>query len=216
MNLFNNYLGEVEEFSIFLLLVLILASLYSEPLVNFIIGYVCTCTNTKKDALKISSAYACGFFVATIVVILLNINIRSEFLLTTNLNYKGIYIIFGVLMLLMALQILGINKFLPSKLLNHNVQNLKYIVAVIMGSITAICSNNVSSFFLMFTRDHRYIAIYSVLYSSIIIFIGTFFGIIKSFSVTAKSNGVKLIMKFGIGLVVLFMSIHMFGLGFKF
>jgi len=189
--------------------------------VPLIIGYVGgTAANTKK-AFKLSLTFAAG---SAITFTILGIIAAIVGGLIGNAN-KWWYIVLGILMILMALQVLEVYEFIPSTYLTSKSSKKGYIGAVLAGILAGIfaspCATPVLVVLLALVASKGSIIwgiilllLYSIGNSFFVILTGTFVGKVRNIIQTEKYGKFSSILKYTLGIVIIIIGIYMFYLGF--
>ena len=193
-------------------------SLSSVPLV---IAYVGGVSDNPKKSFKLSLVFALGL---TVMFTLLGV---LAGLFGSMLSFIGSawYIFIGVLMLLMALQVMEIFEFIPSSYLTSKMTKKGYIGAFFAGILTGVfsspCATPILIVLLAFVANANNLLwsalllfIYAIGSSIVIILIGTFMGFFRSM-VKSKRYGVfQNVLKYSLGILMIVLGLYMLYLGF--
>jgi len=193
-------------------------SLSSFPL---IIAYIGGTANDIKKSFKLSLMYALG---STITFTILGV---MAALLGNLLGITGKwwYIILGILMIVMSLQVLEVYEFIPSTYLTDKVTKKGYIGAILAGILGGIfsspCATPVLVVLLAIVAGKGsllwgiiLLLMYSIGYSILIIIAGTSVGTIRKLIQTKKYGVFSVIMKYVLGVLIAMLGIYMLYLGF--
>lgn len=187
-----------------------------------IIGYVGEMgSNDTKKAFKLSLIFSLG---KTITFAALGIiaSILGKLMLGAGSWW---YILLGVLMTLMALQIWGIYEFIPSSFLASRATKKGYAGALIAGILGGIfsspCATPVLIVLLSIVAKQGNVLwgillllLYSAGHSILTIFAGTSVGLIQKITSDKRYGTMSNILKYIMGLLILFIALYMFYLGF--
>ncbi|PRR79235.1 cytochrome c biogenesis CcdA family protein [Clostridium vincentii] len=135
------------------------------------------------------------------------------------------YLILGALMALMALQTWEIFNFIPSSYAMNKNKKKGYIGAFIAGILggffSSPCSTPALIVILAFVAKEGNILfgtllllLYSVGHSVLVIIAGTSIGFVRKITSSNKYGNLSLILKIGMGFIMLLLSFYMFYLGF--
>lgn len=135
------------------------------------------------------------------------------------------YILLGVLMVLMALQIWGIFEIIPSSYLISKSTKRGYAGAFIAGILGGIfsspCSTPVLIVLLSFVAGKGSILwgillllLYSIGHGVIAIVAGTSIGFVQKLTASEKYGKTSTILKIAMGMIILLIAFYMFYLGF--
>ena len=194
-------------------------SLSSIPL---IIGYVGgTGQKDTKKAFRLSLAFAVGSAV-TFTVLGVIASLAGK-LIGTSASWW--YIVLGILMILMALQTWGIFEIIPSSYLVSKNTRKGYIgafIAVILGGVFASpCSTPVLIALLAIVAGKGNIIwgillllLYSVGHGILAVVAGTSVGLVQKLTKSEKYGNLSMVLKIGMGLIILTIGFYMFYLGF--
>lgn len=193
-------------------------SLSTIPLV---IGYVGGASTEPKKAFKLSLTFAIGLTITFTILGAVAALIGS---LIGNAG-RWWYIILGVLMMLMALQILEVYEFISSTYLTSKSTKKGYIGAIIAGILAGIfaspCATPVLVVLLAIVASKGSIAwgiflllLYSIGNSFFVIIAGTFIGTIRSIIQSERFGKFSVGLKYILGITIIFIGIYMFYLGF--
>lgn len=193
-------------------------SLSSVPLV---IAYVGGVSDNPKKSFKLSLAFALGL---TLMFTLLGI---LAGLFGSMLSFIGSlwYIFIGVLMLLMALQVMEIFEFIPSSYLTSKMTKKGYIGAFLAGVLTGIfsspCATPILIVLLAFVANANNLVwaafllfLYAIGSSIVIILIGTFMGFFRSMAKSKQYGVFQTILRYGLGILMIALGLYMLYLGF--
>jgi len=193
-------------------------SLSSIPLV---IAYVGGVSDNPKKSFRLSLVFALGLtLMFTILGILAG-------LFGSMLSYIGSawYIFIGILMLLMALQVMEIHEFIPSSYLTSKMTKKGYIGAFLAGILTGIfsspCATPILIVLLAFVANSGNLLwsalllfLYAAGSSIVIILIGTFMGFFRSMAKSKQYGVFQVIMRYGLGVLMIVLGLYMLYLGF--
>lgn len=199
-------------------------SLSSIPLIVGYVNYITdTEENNKKKALKVSLIFAIGQAV-TFTALGTAATLLGKLMKTTGSWW---YILLGVLMTLMALQILEVYQFIKPINININVNkgSKGYIGAFFTGTVGGLfaspCAtpvfvvllglisrsdNMVWGIFLMF--------LYSIGVNALVILSGVFTGFVNNMINSEKYKGFSVFLRYLMGIGVLLIAMYMFYSGF--
>lgn len=194
-------------------------ALTSVPLV---IGYVGGVGNSDtKNAFKLSILFAVGMAVTFTILG------TAASLLGKLMQGSGSwwYLFLGVLMLLMALQTLEIFNFIPSiNLLNKNKKRGLYgafLAGIMGGMFSSPCATPVLVVLLAIVAKEGnllwglfLLLLYSIGHSILVIIAGTSVGFVQKISSNSRYGVISKILKYIMGIMILFLSFYMFYLGF--
>lgn len=135
------------------------------------------------------------------------------------------YILLGVLMVLMALQIWGIFEIIPSSYLISKSTKRGYVGAFIAGILGGIfsspCSTPVLIVLLAFVAGKGSILwgillllLYSIGHGVLAIVAGTSIGFVQKLTSSEKYGKTSTILKIAMGMIILLIAFYMFYLGF--
>ena len=193
-------------------------SLSSFPL---IIAYVGGTSNDTKKSFKLSLMFALGstitFTIFGVIAALLG-NLMG-------ITGKWWYIVLGILMVIMSLQVLEVYQFIPSTYLTEKATKKGYIGAIIAGILGGIfsspCATPVLVVLLALVASKGSLAwgivlllMYSIGYSFLIIVAGTSVGTIRKLISTKKYGVFSIVLKYILGIVIAILGIYMLYLGF--
>ncbi len=194
-------------------------SLSSVPL---IIGYVGgTRTNNTKKAFKLSLVFALGMSI-TFTILGALASILGKFMQGGG-NWW--YIALGILMVMMSLQTFEIVVFIkPTNLQTKNTKKgyLGALIAGILGGIfSSPCSTPVLVVLLALVANSGnmiwgifLLLLYSIGHSILVVIAGTSIGTVKKLTQNEKYGKVSNILKYIMGIIILFIGFYMFYLGF--
>lgn len=193
-------------------------SLSTIPLV---IGYVGGTSAEPKKAFKLSLTFAAGSAITFTILGAIAALIGG---LIGNAG-KWWYIILGILMMLMALQILEVYEFIPSTYLTSKTTKKGYIGAIIAGILAGVfaspCATPVLVVLLAIVASKGSIVwgillllLYAIGNSFFIIVAGTSVGTVRKFIQSEKYGKFSMVLKYILGIVIIFIGIYMFYLGF--
>jgi len=193
-------------------------SLSSIPL---IIAYVGGTSYDTKKSFKLSLIFAIGsaitFTVLGVIAALLGNLI--------GITGKWWYIVLGILMVIMSLQVLEVYEFIPSTYLTDKITKKGYIGALIAGILGGIfsspCATPVLVVLLALVAGKGSILwgiilllMYSIGYSFLVIVAGTSIGTIRNLIKTKKYGIFSVGLKYGLGIIIAILGIYMLYLGF--
>lgn len=193
-------------------------SLSTIPLV---IGYVGGTSTSTKKAFKLSVAFAAGL---TITFTVLGVVAALVGGLIGNAS-KWWYIVLGILMILMALQILEVYEFIPSTYLTSKSTKKGYIGAILAGILAGIfaspCATPVLVVLLALVASKGSIIwgillllLYSIGNSFFVIIAGTCIGTVRKIIQSKEYGRFSVILKYILGILIVLIGIYMFYLGF--
>lgn len=193
-------------------------SLSTIPLV---IGYVGGTSSNTKKAFKLSLTFAAGL---TLTFTVLGIVAALVGGLIGNAS-KWWYVILGVLMILMALQILEVYEFIPSTYLTSKSTKKGYIGAIIAGMLAGIfaspCATPVLVVLLALVASKGSIIwgilllfLYSIGNSFFVIIAGTCVGTVRKIIQSKEYGKFSIVLKYILGIFIIIIGIYMFYLGF--
>ena len=193
-------------------------SLSSVPLVIAYVGG--TSSNTKKS-FKLSLVFALGS-VITFTILGVVASILGNLLGITG---KWWYIILGILMIIMALQVFEVYEFIPSTYLTDKNTKKGYIGAVLAGILGGIfsspCATPVLVVLLALVASKGSIlwgiillSMYSIGYSFLVIIVGTSMGTIRKLIQTKRYGIFSTVLKYALGSIIAILGIYMLYLGF--
>lgn len=190
--------------------------------IPLVIGYVGGASgNDAKKAFKLSATFAMGS--AITFTILGTIASLVGRLMGTASSWW--YIVLGILMTLMALQIFGIYEFIPSTYLMSKSNKKGYLGAfsagVLGGIFSSPCATPVLVVLLAIVAQKGHLIggallllLYAIGHSTLILIAGTSIGFVKKISTSNRYGIFSQILKIAMGVVVLGMAFYMFYLGF--
>jgi cytochrome c-type biogenesis protein len=194
-------------------------ALSSVPLV---IGYVGgTGNNDTKRAFKLSLVFALGM--AGTFTILGTIASTLGKLMGTSSSWW--YIVLGILMVLMALQMWEVYNFIPSTYIKNKKMKKGYIGAFIAGMLGGLfsspCATPVLVVLLSIVAKEGNIArglllllLYSIGHSVLVIVAGTSMAFVTKLTTNNKYGIFSMVLKYFMGLAILLIGFYMFYLGF--
>ena len=194
-------------------------SLSSIPL---IIGYVGgTGQKDTKKAFRLSLTFAIGSAV-TFTALGVIASLAGK-LIGTSASWW--YIVLGILMVLMALQTWGIFEIIPSSYLVSKNTRKGYIGALIAGILGGVfaspCSTPVLIALLAIVAGKGNIIwgillllIYSIGHGILAVVAGTSVGLVQKLTKSEKYGNLSMVLKIGMGLIILTIGFYMFYLGF--
>lgn len=185
------------------------------------IGYISGTSNNHKKAFKFSIIIALGMSISFTVMGVIATLLGS-------LVGKGNtiwYLLIGILMMLMTLQIWEIFEFIPSTYLNSKTNKKGYLGAIIVGILSGIFSSPCSTPILiillaMVANSDSIISgiilllLYSIGNSFFTIIGGTFTGLVRKISCSSKYGIFSKISKIFLGIISLGFGLYMFYLAF--
>lgn len=194
-------------------------ALSSIPLIVSYVGG--TGQRDTKKAFKLSLIFALGSAV-TFTAFGVIASVAGKLIGTTS---KWWYIILGILMVLMALQMFGIYEIIPSSYLVSKNKKRGYVGAFIAGILAGIfsspCSTPVLVALLAIVAGKGSIIwgiilllIYSVGHGVLAIIAGTSIAFVKKLSQSEKYGKLSVVLKIVMGILILFIGFYMFYLGF--
>lgn len=193
-------------------------ALSSVPLV---IGYVGGTSKNTKRAFRLSLTFAAGMAV-TFTILGTAASLLGKLMGTSS---KWWYIVLGILMILMALQIWEIYDFIPSTYLTSKNTKKGYLGALITGILGGIfsspCATPVLIVLLGIVARSGNIAwgvflllMYSAGHSILVVIAGSSIGFVKKITADSKYGVFSKILKIVLGFVILAIAFYMFYLGF--
>jgi len=181
-------------------------ALSSVPLV---IGYVgSTGGNNPKKAFRLSLTFAIGMSL-TFTAMGTVASLAGKLMGTTS---KWWYIVLGILMVMMALQIWEIYNFIPSTyLLSKNRKKVfsspcATPVLIVLLGIVARSGNVIWGVILLL--------LYSIGHSVLVLIAGTSIGFVTKITTSPKYGVFSKVLKISLGAVIILMAFYMFYLGF--
>ncbi len=193
-------------------------SLSSIPLV---IGYVGKYNNDTKKSFRLSILFALGM--ATTFTILGIV--ASLFGRLFNINSSLWYIILGIIMVLMALQVCGIFNFVPSSYAGSKNKKVGYIGAFVAGILGGLfsspCSTPVLVVILAVVAKEgsllygiALLLLYSIGHSVLVVIAGTSTSTLRKITNSNNYGILSNTLKILTGLIILVLGFYMFYLGF--
>lgn len=194
-------------------------ALSSVPLV---IGFVGGVGNKgTKRALRLSLTFAAGSAV-TFTVLGVAASMLGKLMMGTGTWW---YLILGILMVLMALQIWEIYNFIPSSFAISKNTRRGYIGALLAGILggffSSPCATPVLVVLLATVAKEGnllwgalLLLIYSIGHSTLVIVAGTSVGFVQKVSASEKYGKLSLILKTVMGIFIMLIALYMFYLGF--
>ncbi len=194
-------------------------SLSTIPLVVAYVGG--TADNDTKKSFRLSLVFALGMTV-TFTVLGVVASLAGKLI---GRAASWWYIVLGVLMVLMALQIWEVFNFIPSTFLINKNRRRGYIGALIAGILGGIfsspCATPVLIALLALVASQGKILwgvllllLYSVGHSILVIIAGTSMGFIKKLTSNERYGRASKIIKIFLGSLILLLAFYMFYLGF--
>jgi len=193
-------------------------SLSSVPLV---IAYVGGVSDSVKKSFRLSLVFALGLILMFTILGLL------AGLVGSMLSFIGSawYIFLGILMLLMAIQVMEIYEFIPSSYLTSKMTKKGYIGAFLAGILTGIfsssCATPILIVLLAFVANSNNLLwsafllfLYAVGSSIVIILIGTFMGFFRSLAKSKQYGIFQAILRYSLGALMIALGLYMLYLGF--
>lgn len=193
-------------------------SLSTIPLV---IGYVGGTSAEPKKAFKLSLTFAAGSAITFTTLGAIAALVGG---LIGNAG-KWWYIALGILMMLMALQILEVYEFIPSTYLTSKNTKKGYLGAMLAGILAGVfaspCATPVLVVLLALVANKGNVILgiilllfYSIGNSVFVIFTGTFVGTMRKIIQNKKYGIFSIVLKYILGIVIIAIGIYMFYLGF--
>lgn len=193
-------------------------SLSSIPLV---IVYVGGTSNDTKKSFKLSLMVALGSAI-TFTILGAIAALMGNLIGITG---KWWYIVLGILMIVMSLQVLEVYEFIPSTYLTDKNTKKGYLGAVIAGILGGIfsspCATPVLVVLLALVAGKGSIVwgivlllMYSIGYSFLVVITGTFMGAVRKLIQTKKYGVFSLVLKYVLGGMIAVLGIYMLYLGF--
>lgn len=194
-------------------------SLSSVPLIIGFVGGVGE-RNTKKAFM-----YSAVFSLGTAVTFVTMGVIATSAGMLMGTSSPVWYIVLGVLMVLMSLQIFGIFNFIPS--INLVSKNKKkgivgaFLAGVLGGVFSSPCSTPVLIALLAIVAGKGkmlwgvlLMLLYSIGHSALVMVAGTSIGFVQKISESSKYKTVAAVLKYVMGAAILFIGFYMFWLAF--
>lgn len=193
-------------------------SLSSIPLV---IAYVGGTSDNTKKSFKLSLAFALGS-VITFTILGVSASLLGNLI---GQSGKWWYLLLGVLMILMSLQVLGVYEFIPSTYLMSKSEKKGYIGAIIAGILGGLfsspCATPVLIVLLALVAGNGSVIwgailllMYSIGHSSLVIIAGTSMGAVRKLIQSDKYGRFSSVLKYIIGILIALIGLYMFYLGF--
>ena len=194
-------------------------SLSSVPLV---IGYVGgTGGSDTKRAFKLSLSFSLGMAI-TYTILGILASLLGKLMGTSSSIW---YIFLGVLMVLMALQILELYNFIPSNAIVTKNSKKGYIGALIAGILGGIfsspCATPVLIVLLGLVAKSGNILwgvllllLYSIGHSFLVMIAGTSIGFVRKVTSNPQYGVFSVVLKYFMGIIILLIAFYMFYLGF--
>ena len=185
------------------------------------IAYISGTSNDTKKAFKFSSVIALGMAI-TFSIMGVIATILGQ---VVGKGSSIWFIIIGIIMILMTLQLWEIFEFIPSTYLNTKVTKKGYVGALLMGILSGIfsspCATPILVVILTLIANSENIInsailllLYSLGNSIFTVIAGTFTGYVRKISVSTKYGIFSKISKIILGCISLIFALYMFYLGF--
>jgi len=189
--------------------------------VPLVIGYVGGYAgNDKKRAFKYSLFFCIGL--ATTFTVLGALSAMLGRLMTG--TGKWWYIVLGVIMVLVALQMFGILNFMPQSCgVPAKRKGLlgAFLLGIVGGILSSPCSSPVLVAILAFVAGQGNIvygmvllAVYAVGHCALLLVAGTSVGFVQTLAASQDTERAGKVLKFIFGLLVLFLAFYLFWIGF--
>lgn len=186
-----------------------------------VIGYVGEAgVKDKKTAFKYSLFFSIGV-VVTFTALGVAFSLLGRFM---NITGKWWYLVLGVIMLLVGLQLLGVigNHDKVCKMPNRRKGFWgAFFLGILGGALSSPCSTPVLAAILAFvtqkgnvTLGGLMLLLYSIGHSVLIIIAGTSVGFVQQLSMSNKTMIAGKILKTVLGILVIFMGLYLLYLGF--
>lgn len=193
-------------------------SLSSIPLV---IGYVSGTTNDTKKSFKLSVTFALG---SALTFTALGVIAATAGSLMGN-SSKIFYVVIGILMVAMSLQVFGIFEFIPSSYLVTKNNKKGYIGALIAGILSGLFSSPCCTPVLVallgivaksgnILLGTMLLLIYSIGHSILMIAAGTSTSLVKKIISNKRYGVFSTVLNYVFGLAILAIGMYMLYLGF--
>ncbi|MCL2491348.1 MAG: sulfite exporter TauE/SafE family protein [Coriobacteriia bacterium] len=189
--------------------------------VALVIGYVGGGKADSRQGFRLSALFALGM---TITMAILGV---AAALLGNVLMLGGswFFILLGVLMVLMALQLFGVFEFIPSTYMTSHTKRRGSLGALIAGILAGLfaspCSTPVLVVLLGIVATQGSVAwgtllflLYALGHSILIIAIGTSVGLARQIATSPRYGAISQLLQIGLGIIVLALGLYMFYLGF--
>lgn len=186
-----------------------------------VIGYVGEAgAKDKKTAFKYSLFFSIGV-VVTFTALGVTFSLLGRFM---NITGKWWYLVLGVIMLLVGLQLLGVigNHDKACKMPNRRKGFWgAFFLGILGGALSSPCSTPILAAILAFvaqkgnvTLGALMLLLYSIGHSVLIIIAGTSVGLVQQLSMSNKSMEAGRILKTVLGILVIIMGLYLLYLGF--
>ncbi len=186
-----------------------------------IIGYVGESgARDKKVAFKYSVFFSIGV-VVTFTALGVTFSLIGKFM---NITGKWWYLLLGVVMLLVGLQLLGVigNHDKACKMPNRRKGFWgAFFLGILGGALSSPCSTPVLAAILAFVAQKGNVALgglmlllYSIGHLVLIIIAGTSVGLVQQLSMSNKTRAAGRILKIVLGILVIIMGLYLLYLGF--
>lgn len=186
-----------------------------------VIGYVGEAgVKDKKTAFKYSLFFSIGV-VVTFTALGVTFSLLGRFM---NITGKWWYLVLGVIMLLVGLQLLGVigNHDKSCKMPNRRKGFWgAFFLGILGGALSSPCSTPVLAAILAFVAQKGdvilgglMLLLYSIGHSVLIIIAGTSVGIVQQLSMSDKTMLTGRILKIVLGILVIIMGLYLLYLGF--
>lgn len=175
----------------------------------------------KSKAIKYSIFYVLGNTLVFVALGIVSAMLGKSFSFLS----KKIYIVFGALMLLMFLQIIGVINIIPQRLSNFKTSKKgalgAFIFGIIGGFFASPCSTPVLIAILSFGVSTKNILLatimllfYSIGHGTLLVILGSSLELADKLSNSEKMSSVGKIINIAIGIGILLLGLYMFYLGF--
>jgi len=191
------------------------------PVIPLIIGYVGGTEAEGKRALRMSALFALGMAITVTVLGVVAALLGRLLVLSGN----WFYLVLGVLMVLMALQLFGVYEFIPSAYLTGKAQRRGYLGALLAGILGGLfaspCSTPVLVVLLGLVATSGNLVWSIVLLLSyafgtgvIVLAVGASVGFARSLMSSPRYASLARAIEIGLGLLTLALALYLFYLGF--
>lgn len=189
--------------------------------VPLIIGYVGAGHSDPRRAFRLSLVFACGMAV-TFTILGSLASLLGRLMQSAGSWW---YLLLGLLMVLMALQIWGVYEFVPSTYLvgrsNRRGFTGAFLAGVLAGVFSSPCATPVLVALLAIVARSGnpawgtlLLLLYSLGHSVLVLVAGTSVGFVKQVTSSGKYGTFSIVLKYAMGAVVLLIALYMFYLGF--
>lgn len=227
-NLINNFSSLISNNAYLALIISFIAGIVASfspcvlSTIPLVVGYVGEAgVKDKKTAFKYSLFFSIGVIVTFTTLGVIFAAIGQFMSLTGN----WWYLILGVIMLLVGLQLIGVigsNKSDMCKVPNRRRGFLgAFFLGILGGALSSPCSTPVLAAILAFVAQKGNIALgalmllfYSIGHSLLVLLAGTSVGFVQQLSLSSKTTVVGKVLKIILGILVLILGLYLFYLGF--